>query len=144
MLNRIDILGRLTRDPELRYTQSGTAVASFTVACDRDFADQSGKRGVDFIDCVAWRGTGEFVSKYFQKGSMICVSGRLQIRDWTDDKGNKRRNAEILTEHVYFAGSKSQGSGNTSTGNATDISAENFEEDFEDFDELADDGELPF
>lgn len=106
MLNKIMIMGRLTRDPDLRYTQSGTPVASFTVAVDRDYADQNGKRETDFIDCVAWKQGGEFVSKYFSKGSMIVVVGRLQLRDWTDKEGNKRRSAEIVTESTYFGESK--------------------------------------
>ena len=107
MLNHIVIMGRLTRDPELRYTQSQTPVASFTVAVDRDFANRdSGERQTDFIDCVAWRQTAEFVSKYFQKGSMAVVSGRLQIRDWTDREGGKRRSAEIVVDNVYFGESK--------------------------------------
>ena len=103
MLNHIVIMGRLTRDPELRYTQSQTPVASFRVAVDRDYAPKDGgERQTDFIDCVAWRSTAEFVSKYFQKGSMAVVSGRLQIRDWTDRDGNKRRSAEIVADNVYF------------------------------------------
>ena len=103
MLNHITIMGRLTRDPELRRTGSGTAVASFSVAVDRDFASkEGGDRGTDFIDCVAWRSTGEFVSKYFVKGSMIVVSGRLQIRNWTDKDGNSRRSAEVMADNVYF------------------------------------------
>ena len=107
MLNHITIMGRLVRDPELRYTQSQTPVASFTLAVDRDFAGRdSGERQTDFIDCVAWRQTGEFVSKYFQKGSMAVVAGRLQIRDWTDRDGNKRRTAEVVAENVYFGESK--------------------------------------
>ncbi len=107
MLNHIVIMGRLTRDPELRYTQSQTPVASFTLAVDRDFANRdSGERQTDFIDCVAWRQTAEFVSKYFQKGSMAVVSGRLQIRDWTDREGGKRRSAEIVVDNVYFGESK--------------------------------------
>lgn len=107
MLNHITIMGRLTRDPELRYTQSQTPVASFTLAVDRDFAGRDGgERQTDFIDCVAWRQTGEFVSKYFSKGSMAVVSGRLQIRDWTDREGNKRRSAEVVAENVYFGESK--------------------------------------
>ena len=110
MLNHIVIMGRLTRDPELRRTGSGVAVASFSVAVDRDIANkESGERETDFIDCVAWRGTGEFVSKYFQKGSMIVVSGRLQIRSWTDKDGNKRRSAEIVADNVYFGDSKRDG-----------------------------------
>ena len=103
MLNHIVIMGRLTRDPELRHTQSGTAVASFTVAVDRDFKDkETGERKTDFIDCVAWRSTGEFVSKYFAKGRMAVVEGRLQLRDWKDKEGNKRRSAEVLASSVYF------------------------------------------
>lgn len=107
MLNHIVVMGRLTRDPELRYTQSQTPVASFTVAVDRDFSSrETGERQTDFIDCVAWRSTAEFVSKYFQKGSMAAVSGRLQIRDWTDREGGKRRSAEIVADNVYFGESK--------------------------------------
>lgn len=126
MLNTITIMGRLTRDPELRYTQSNTPVASFTLAVDRDFGDKQ----TDFIDCVAWRGTGEFVDKYFSKGIMAIVSGRLQIRSWTDDNGNKRRSAEVVAEHVYFGESKRREA-------SADISAADFED-------LDDDGELPF
>lgn len=107
MLNCITIMGRLTRDPELRRTDSGIPVASFTVAVDRDFSNnQSGEKETDFIDCVAWRGTGEFVDKYFNKGSMIVVSGRLQIRSWTDKEGNKRRSAEVVADNVYFGEGK--------------------------------------
>ena len=107
MLNHIVIMGRLTRDPELRYTQSQTPVASFSVAVERDFTPKDGsERQTDFIDCVAWRSTAEFVSKYFQKGSMVAVSGRLQMRDWTDRDGNKRRSAEIVADNVYFGESK--------------------------------------
>lgn len=111
MLNHITIMGRLTRDPELRRTGSGIAVASFTVAVDRDFGNkEGGERETDFIDCVAWRNTGEFVSKYFAKGRMIVVSGRLQIRNWTDKDGNKRRSAEIVADSCYFGDSKKGGS----------------------------------
>lgn len=107
MLNHIVIMGRMTRDPELRHTGSGVAVASFTLAVDRDFSGKDGgEKETDFIDCVAWRGTGEFVSKYFAKGSMTVVSGRLQIRDWTDNDGNKRRSAEVVANNVYFGESK--------------------------------------
>ena len=107
MLNHITIMGRLTRDPELRRTGSGIAVASFTVAVDRDFGGKdSGEKETDFIDCVAWRQTGEFVSKHFTKGRMIVVSGRLQIRAWTDKDGNKRRTAEIVADNCYFGDSK--------------------------------------
>ncbi len=106
MLNKIIIMGRLTRDPELRYTQSGLPVASFTVAVDRDVVNDNAKRETDFITCVAWRHTAEFVSKYFQKGSMAVVSGRLQLRDWVDRDGYKRRSAEVLAENIYFGQSK--------------------------------------
>lgn len=109
MLNTITIMGRLTRDPELRRTGSGIAVASFTLAVDRDFAAEGQERETDFIDCVAWRQTGEFVSKYFTKGRMAVVSGRLQIRNWTDKDGNKRRNAEVVADNVYFGDSKKEG-----------------------------------
>ena len=106
MLNHIVIMGRLTRAPELRKTQSGTPVASFTLACERDFAPQGEARGTDFIDIVAWRYTAEFVEKYFSKGQMAIVTGRLQIRNWQDKEGNKRRSAEILADHVYFGEGK--------------------------------------
>ena len=114
MLNKIFIMGRLTRDPELRRTQTGTPVASFTLAVDRDFKDKStGERSTDFIDVVAWRQTAEFVSRYFTKGRMAVVEGRLQIREWTDKEGGKRRAAEVIADNVYFGDSKrdSEGSG---------------------------------
>ena len=112
MLNHIVIMGRLTRDPELRRTGTGVAVASFSLAVDRDFSPRDGgERETDFIDCVAWRQTGEFVSKYFTKGRMAVVSGRLQIRSWTDKDGNKRRTAEIVADNVYFGDSKREGEG---------------------------------
>ena len=117
MLNHITIMGRLVRDPELRRTGSGIAVASFTVAVDRDFGGRDGgEKETDFIDCVAWRQTGEFVSKYFTKGRMIVVSGRLQIRSWTDKDGNKRRSAEVVADNVYFGESKRSNEGNSSYG----------------------------
>ncbi len=110
MLNHITIMGRLTRDPELRRTGSGVAVASFSLAVDRDFSPRDGgERETDFIDCVAWRQTGEFVSKYFTKGRMAVVSGRLQIRNWTDKDGNKRRTAEVVADNVYFGDSRRDG-----------------------------------
>lgn len=105
MLNTITIMGRLTRDPEKRYTQTQIPVTSFTLAVDRDF-EEGGERKTDFIDCVAWRGSAEFVSKYFAKGDMAVVSGRLALRDWTDRDGNKRRSAEIVADHIYFGGNK--------------------------------------
>ena len=121
MLNHITIMGRLTRDPELRRTGSGVAVASFTLAVDRDFGkNENGERETDFIDCVAWRQTGEFVSKYFTKGRMAVVSGRLQIRSWTDKDGNKRRTAEVVADNVYFGDSRRDGdAGNSSFGGNT-------------------------
>ena len=109
MLNKIILMGRLTRDPELRRTQSGTAVTSFSLAVDRDFKSQGGDKETDFIDVVAWRNTAEFVSKYFTKGRMAVVEGRLQIRDWTDRDGGKRRSAEVIAENVYFGDSKREG-----------------------------------
>ena len=129
MLNHITVMGRLTKDPELRRTGSGVAVSSFTIACDRDFNPKDGcEKEVDFIDCNAWRGTGEFVSKYFSKGSMAIVSGRLQIRNWTDKEGNKRRNAEVVADSVYFGDSKKSSDGaisyqpaNTSQGYTGDF-----------------------
>ncbi len=112
MLNKIFLMGRLTRDPELRRTQTGTPVASFSLAVDRDFKDKStGERATDFIDVVAWRQTGEFVSRYFTKGRMAVVEGRLQMRDWTDKDGNKRRSAEVVADNVYFGDSKRDGEG---------------------------------
>ena len=119
MLNHITIMGRLTRDPELRRTGSGVAVASFTVAVDRDFGGRDGgEKETDFIDCVAWRQTGEFVSKYFTKGSMMVVSGRLQIRNWNDKDGNKRRTAEVVADNVYFGESKRNSDGGNYAGNS--------------------------
>jgi single-strand DNA-binding protein len=126
MLNTITIMGRLTRDPELRRTGTGVAVASFTVAVDRDFADkQSGEKETDFIDCVAWRQTGEFVSKYFSKGKMIVVKGRLEIRKWTDKDGNQRRSAEVVAENCYFAESKRDSGDNTGFANTEGTEATN-------------------
>jgi single-strand DNA-binding protein len=113
MLNHIVLMGRLTRDPELRRTGSGTAVTSFTVAVDRDFGkNENGEKETDFIDCTAWRNTAEFVDKYFQKGRMAVVSGRLQIRNWTDKDGNKRRSAEVVADNVYFGDSKNSATDN--------------------------------
>lgn len=132
MLNRIIVMGRMTRDPELRRTGSGTAVASFTVAVDRDFKSLSGEKETDFIDVVAWRNTAEFVSKYFSKGRMAVVEGRLQIRDWTDKDGNKRRTAEIVADSVYFGDSKRDG-GDTAQNELQGG-----------FSEIEDDGNLPF
>jgi single-strand DNA-binding protein len=129
MLNKIILMGRLTRDPELRRTQSGTPVASFTLAVDRDFKSQGGEKETDFIDVVAWRNTAEFVSKYFTKGRMAVVEGRLQIRDWTDKDGNKRKAAEVIADNVYFGDSKKEASGGSFGGG---------------FSEIEDDGDIPF
>ena len=116
MLNHIVIMGRLTRDPELRRTGSGVAVANFTLAVDRDFKAENGEKETDFIEVVTWRNTAEFVSKYFSKGRMAVVSGRLQIRDWTDKEGNKRRSAEVVADNIYFADSKKEESSGTFGG----------------------------
>jgi single-strand DNA-binding protein len=115
MLNHITIMGRLTRDPEMRRTGSGVAVTSFTIACDRDFG-QDGQKETDFIDITCWRNTAEFVSKYFTKGRMAVVSGRLQIRSWTDKDGNKRKSAEVVADNVYFGDSKTDSSSGGSYG----------------------------
>lgn len=122
MLNHIVLQGRLTKDPELRYTQSNTPVCSFTIACDRDYGND---KKTDFINCVAWRQGGEFISKYFSKGNMICVSGRLELRDYTDRDGNKRTAAEINVEHGFFCEKKAEAKPQERT-------------------EVKDDGELPF
>ena len=111
MLNRIVLMGRLTRDPELRKTQSDTPVCSFSLAVDRDYKKDGEKKETDFIDIVAWRATAEFVSKFFTKGRMAVVEGRLQIRDWTDKEGNKRRSAEVIADNVYFGDSKPKDGG---------------------------------
>ena len=112
MLNHIVIMGRLARDPELRHTQSGTPVATFRLAVDRDFKDKNtGERQTDWIDVVAWRGTGEFVSRYFSRGRMAVVEGRLQMREWTDKEGNRRTTAEVVADSVYFGDSKRDGDG---------------------------------
>ena len=149
MLNKIILMGRLTRDPELRHTQSGVAVASFSLAVDRDFKDKStGEKSTDFIDVVAWRQTGEFVSRYFTKGRMAVVEGRLQIRDWTDKEGNKRRSAEVVADNVYFGDSKRDGESGGYQGGygrpaAPDYGMPSPADD--QFSDLADDdGELPF
>ena len=106
MLNRTIMMGRLTRDPELRNTQAGIPVCSFSIACDRGFKNANGERETDFFDCVAWRQTAEFVSRYFTKGRMTVVEGRLQNRDWTDKEGNKRRTTELIADNVYFGDSR--------------------------------------
>ena len=147
-MRRITMTGRLTRDPELRYTQSQTPVASFTVAVDRDFGGRDGgEKQTDFIDCVAWRSTAEFVSKYFRKGSMVVVSGRLQIRDWQDRDGNKRRSAEVVADNVYFGESRRREDDNRDSygGNSYDSNRGASAPARSGFEELSDDdGELPF
>ena len=154
MLNHIVLMGRLTRDPELRYTGSNIPVASFRIAVDRDFGrGENGEKQTDFIDVVAWRQTGEFVSKYFAKGSMAVVSGRLQMRDWTDRDGNKRRSAEVVADNVYFGESKrsreesggAPRSGNDNNSNRGSYQSFDNASGASAFSELNDtDGELPF
>ena len=141
MLNHITIMGRLTRDPEMRSTQSGVAVASFTLAVDRDFGGKDGgEKQTDFIDCTAWRHTAEFVSKYFTKGRMAVVSGRLQIDNYTDNDGNKRRSAKVIADNIYFGDSKKDGA----TSGQSDEAA-SFTPAPSDFVPVnVDDGELPF
>ena len=153
MLNKIMIMGRLTRDPELRRTQSGTPVTSFSLAVDRDFKSQSGEKETDFIDVVAWRSTAEFVAKYFAKGRMAVVEGRLQIRDWQDKDGNKRRSAEVVADNVYFGDSRPAGNGGGSFSDGPAYSAPAYSApaggfnppaggDFAEIDD--EDGDLPF
>ena len=144
MLNKIIIMGRLTRDPELRRTASSTAVAGFTLAVDRDFKSQNGEKSTDFIDVVAWRNTAEFVAKYFTKGRMAVVEGRLQIRDWKDKDGNNRRSAEVVAENVYFGDSKRDGApagdyAAPMVGYAAPVSTTSSFSEIED-----EDGDLPF
>ena len=145
MLNQIVIMGRLTRDPELRRTGSGTAVTSFTLAVERDFAGKdNSEKETDFIDCVAWRSTGEFVDKYFKRGRMACVSGRLQIRLWTDKDGNKRRSAEVVADNVYFADSKNAAEGGNSNPAPAAAPATPAAAPAGNFEPLDDDSKLPF
>ena len=142
MLNKIFIMGRLTRDPELRRTQNGTAVAGFALAVDRDFKNADGTKETDFIEVVAWRSSAEFVSKYFAKGRMAIVEGRLQIRDWQDKDGNKRRNAEVVADNVYFGDSKKEGDssgGYKAAGKAVDVEPGEGE-----FAEIEDEEDSPF
>ena len=141
MLNKIILMGRLCTNPELRRTGSGTAVTSFSLACDRDFKSQSGEKETDFIEVVAWKNTAEFVSKYFSKGRMAVVEGRLQIRDWTDKAGNKRITAEIVADNVYFADSKRSESNDNQKENFNALSGR-LSDDFVPISE--EDGEIPF
>lgn len=133
MLNKVIIMGRLTQDPELRRTQGGTAVTSFTMAVDRDFKSQSGEKETDFIDVVAWRNTGEFAAKYLAKGRMAAVEGRIQVRDWQDKDGNRRKSVEVVADNVYFGDSKRDSK-----------PQESRTVDEPEFDEIEDDGDLPF
>ena len=148
MLNKIFIMGRLTRDPELRRTQNGTAEAGFALAVDRDYKNADGTKETDFIEVVAWRSSAEFVSKYFTKGRMAIVEGRVQIRDWQDKDGNKRRNAEVVADNVYFGDSKKEYGGDyggapvggyKAAGKAVDV-----EPDTGDFAEVEDEEDWPF
>lgn len=140
MLNHIVLIGRIARDIELRHTQDGTAVTSFTLAVDRDVKGRDGHRETDWIDVVAWRGTAEFVSRYFGKGRMVAIDGRLQVRDWTDKNGNKRKSVEVVADNVYFADSRRDGDSAPPPA-AYEAPAGNPGE----FAELLDDdGELPF
>lgn len=143
MLNHIVIMGRLTRDPELKRTPGGAAVTSFSLAVDRDFKSQSGEKETDFIDVVAWKHTAEFVCSYFSKGRMIAVDGRLQIREWTDRDGNKRKNAEVVADNVYFADSKRDES-NYAHQVWPDKPFNSVGEQPVQFDEIEGDGRLPF
>jgi len=140
MLNKIFIMGRLTRDPELRTTNSGTSVASFSLAVDRNYKGADGEKETDFIDCVAWRSTAEFAAKYFAKGRMAVVEGRLQIRPWTDKEGNNRRSAEVIVDNMYFGDSKRDGDtgGARPASGPVNVSANDWQEADED------EGDLPF
>lgn len=130
MLNSVIIMGRLTRDPEMRHTQNGTAVASLTLACDRDFKPKNGEKETDFIDVVVWGKTAEFAANYFNKGRMAIVEGRLQVRGWQDKDGNKRKSTEVVADRMYFGDSKQEGKKQTAPS--------------DDFEEIEDDGDLPF
>ena len=143
MLNKIFIMGRLTRDPELRRTQNGTAVAGFALAVDRDFKNADGTKETDFIEVVAWRSSAEFVSKYFAKGRMAIVEGRLQIRDWQDKDGNKRRSAEVVADNVYFGDSKKEYGGAPVGGYKAAGKAVDVEPGEGEFAEVEDDSDLP-
>lgn len=134
MLNHISIMGRLTKDVELRRTNNGAAVASFTLAVDRDFKNSNGEKETDFIEVVCWKNTAEFVSKYFSKGKMAIVAGRLQIRGWTDKDGNKRKTAEVVADNVYFGDTKKEDAGNYDSSTASDVLVN----------DLLDDDEFPF
>ena len=138
MLNNISLMGRLTRDPELRRTPAGVAVTSFTLAVDREFKGRNGEKEPDFIDCVAWKNTAETAARYLTKGRMVSVRGRLQLRDWTDKDGNKRRSAEVVVDGLYFADSKPDSGGYRPASGGVDVSGPDFQE----LDE--ENGDLPF
>lgn len=123
MLNHIVVMGRLTRDPELRKTPAGVSVTTFSLASDRDFSQQDGQKETDFLDVVAWRSTAEFAAKYFTKGRMAIVSGRLQIRNWEDKARNKRRSAEILADNIYFGDSKKEDDGGSASASTQGFGA---------------------
>ena len=145
MLNRVIVMGRLTRDPELRHTQSNIPVASFSLAVERDFKAQDGERETDFFDCVAWRNTAEFVSKYFTKGKMAVVEGKLQVRGWEDRDGNKRKSTEIVADNVYFGESKKDSDRAPNPAQQDSYQPSYPSEPSSDFTDLdMDDGELPF
>ena len=135
MLNHITIMGRLTKEPELRRTNTGKAVTSFTLAVDRDYAEKGAERETDFIECVAWGGTAEFIERNFQKGQLAAATGRLQIRDWMDKDGNRRKTAEVVVSNLYFAGAKNR---DHAVEKPADIPTEN------QFAVLPDDEQLPF
>lgn len=136
MVNRCILMGRMTCDPELRTTSGGKSVTSFTIACERDVKNQDGSRTTDFIDCVAWGTTAEFAAKYFGKGRMVIVEGRLQVRDWTDKNGNKRKAVEVVADHVYFGEAKPK----------EEYAAPSYpvRNGFQELDGFGDEGELPF
>lgn len=145
MLNHITIMGRLTKDPELRRTNGGVPVVSFTLAVDRDFKEKNGEKETDFIDVVAWRSTAEFVEKFFVKGRMAVVAGRLQIRSWIDNGGNKRRNAEVVADNVYFGDSKRESDNSGYTGFAPNNTVPASSSSASDFAMLdGDDDQFPF
>jgi single-strand DNA-binding protein len=140
MLNHITIMGRMTAKPELKTTPGGKFVTTFTLAVDRDFKDkETGERATDFINCVAWRGTAEFVTRFFDKGRVAVVDGRLQIREYTDKDGNNRRVAEVVADTVYFGDSNNSGAGNDNAGQQTAYTPSEPK-----YEELKDDEELPF
>ena len=138
-LNVVALMGRLTRDPEMRKTPHGVSVATFTVAVDRSFVKQGEDRQADFIDIVCWRNTAEFVCKYFQKGSMIALNGSIQTRTYQDKNGNNRKAFEIVADNVHFAGAKTPAE-KVQTGSEHDLDMSHGD----DFEVISDDEDLPF